>query len=244
MNIRICLITCSLLFLLTACGSKGAEPPVNYDFETGDSLPGFSVAVALPEDMSFSEEEDKEAGTLSYRYDGLGDAGACVAEYVEILEEMYTCSVTDSQGAIQPEQTVAGSTGDLYVGADAPDGSGILQLRLVWDETSCTVTPAFLSGLELTQPEPSDSLTIEEAVAFFQGLSPSRLNLSGSSMSDYEIYPGEGLVMVDNIPCIPVNLYFAADHSFAGSYLLSFDGSRLYQVNRGDGQVTELPAHA
>ena len=59
MKTRNCLIACccALLLTLTACGG-GPEPPVNYAYETGDSLPSLSAALLLPEETSFSQEED------------------------------------------------------------------------------------------------------------------------------------------------------------------------------------------
>ena len=235
----------ALLLMLTACGGSGAESPVNYDYDTGDSLPSLSAAVALPEEMSFSEEEDKESGTVTYCYADLTDTGEYVSKYVDILESMYTCSVIDAQGVLQTEQSVSGDTGDIYVGAEAPGGGGVLQLHIVWDEASCSISPALLADQKITEPEPepssSSSLTLDEAIQFFQELSPATLGLDGSSMAAYEIYPDEGLVMVDNQPCIPVKVYGGAERRFAGSYLLSLDGSRLYQTDLSSDQVQELP---
>ena len=59
-------------------------------------------------------------------------------------------------------------------------------------------------------------------------------------MDEYEIYPDEGLVIVDSLPCIPVKVYDRTEHQFAGSYLLSLDGSELYQVDNSSNQVREL----
>lgn len=239
----------ALLFSLSACGGGGGpQPPVNYDYDTGDSLPSLSAAVALPEEASFSQEEDAETGAVTYCYAELTDTGSYVSKYVDILERMYTCSVIDAQGVLQAEQTVSGDTGDIYVGAEAPGGGGILQLHIVWDESSCSITPALLADREITEPEsePStaDSLTLDEAIQFFESLSPATLGLSGTSMSDYEIYPDEGLVMVDNEPCIPVKVYGGTERRFAGSYLLSLDGSRLYEVDGSTNQVQQLPLSA
>lgn len=234
----------ALLLMLTACGGSGAESPVNYDYDTGDSLPSLSAAVALPEEMSFSEEEDKESGTVTYCYADLTNTGEYVSKYVDILESMYTCSVIDAQGVLQTEQSVSGDTGDIYVGAEAPGGGGILQLHIIWDEASCSISPALLADQKITEPEPevssADSLTLDEAIQFFQQLSPAELGLSGDSMDEYEIYPDEGLVIVDSLPCIPVKVYDRTEHQFAGSYLLSLDGSELYQVDNSSNQVREL----
>ena len=234
----------ALLLTLTACGG-GPEPPVNYDYDTGDSLPSLSAAVALPEETAFSEEEDAETGAVTYHYEGLTDTGSYVSQYIDILERMYTCSVIDAQGVLQAEQSVSGDTGDIYVGAEAPGGGGVLQLHIVWDEASCSISPALLADQKITEPEPetssSSSLTLDEAIQFFQKLSPATLGLDGSSMAAYEIYPDEGLVMVDNQPCIPVKVYGGAERRFAGSYLLSLDGSRLYQTDLSSDQVQELP---
>ena len=235
-----------LLLSLAACGGGGGQDlPVNYDFETGDSLPSFSAVLTLPEEITFSQAADEETGAVTYCYENLTDIGGYVADYVDILESMYTCSVIDAEGVLQTEQTVSGSTGDVYVGAESPGDSGILQLQIVWDEASCSVTPAFLAGQEITEPKPepdaADSLTLDEAIQFFQELSPSQLGLPGSNMSDYEIFAKEGLVMVDEAPCIPVNLYTASEYRFSGSYLISIDGSILYQVDNNSGQVREIP---
>lgn len=235
-----CFPVLALLLSMAACGGSDAQSPANYSFDTGDNLPSLSAAVSLPDGVVFSEEADSETDAITYRYEELTDAGSYVSDYVGVLKDMYTCSVIDSDGVSQTQQPTFGEAGEVLVGADAPGGEGILQLRIVWDESSCSITPSLLEGQQIGTPEPSESLTLDEVTQFFQSLSPSQLGLSGTSMSEYTVFPKEGLAMVDDIPCVSVNVYSEPSNEFAGTYLLSLDGSRLYHVNNHTNQVTEL----
>ena len=67
-----------------------------------------------------------------------------------------------------------------------------------------------------------------------------RLGLSGSDMSSYLLFPEEGIVMVDGMPCYCINAYGREDHQILDTYLVSEDGSGLYRLDRGEDAVSAL----
>lgn len=98
-----------------------------------------------------------------------------------------------------------------------------------WQTQSCSITPVLLEGAE----EEAESLTVEEAVHFLEEMPPERLGLSGSDMSSYLLFPEEGIVMVDGMPCYCINAY---GREVTRSWYLpvSEDGERLYRLDRGE----------
>ena len=125
---------------------------------------------------------------------------------------------------------------EVTVGTKCAEGDGIFALEIRWQTQSCSITPVLLEGAE----EEAESLTVEEAVHFLEEMPPERLGLSGSDMSSYLLFPEEGIVMVDGMPCYCINAYGREDHQILDTYLVSEDGSGLYRLDRGEDAVSAL----
>ena len=141
-----------------------------------------------------------------------------------------------SRDAPKEEPDFQAERGEVTVGTKCAEGDGIFALEIRWQTQSCSITPVLLEGAE----EEAESLTVEEAVHFLEEMPPERLGLSGSDMSSYLLFPEEGIVMVDGMPCYCINAYGREDHQILDTYLVSEDGSGLYRLDRGEDAVSAL----
>ena len=63
---------------------------------------------------------------------------------------------------------------------------------------------------------------------------------AGDAVNAPEYNPEEGFVLVDKNPCIKINFYQKSTHRYQATYLISSDGTHIYQLNRESDKVTEL----
>ncbi|RKJ42089.1 hypothetical protein D7X94_01015 [Acutalibacter sp. 1XD8-33] len=83
-------------------------------------------------------------------------------------------------------------------------------------------------------------MTVEETVDFFYRLNPEDLGLSGTEMAEYQIYPSEKAVPVDNLPCMKIIVYSDASGSNQpeGTFLVARDGTAVYRLE--ENEVTRV----
>lgn len=121
---------------------------------------------------------------------------------------------------------------------EAPEESETAQPAEPSAEPASAPTPA-------PAPTPAQEVTRGEAVEYIKSLSPSVLGLEGESMEEYGVYPGERVVLVEDIPCTEVDVYAitaAGTNDIQGRYLLTKTGPRrLFRLDTFTKQVTELP---
>lgn len=101
----------TLCLTLTGCGG-GAELPDNYGIGS-DALPALTKLVALGSEMTCSVQENTQAGgdqdtdeaqgQPTYEYSGLESGNQVAAEYVQMLEDNYDCSILGSRDAPKEE---------------------------------------------------------------------------------------------------------------------------------------------
>lgn len=223
------------VLLLCACGGgKKETSPESYDVE-GGSLPSLTALVTL-EDAEF-ESITGEEGAVTYRYSKLASGGETAQAYTEALESEQECTIAadeNTPGAPDFSQ----ESGQVLAGKQLEDSEQILLLTIQWEAESCSVTPSLAQADALPEEE-QESMTLKEAVDVLHRSDPSVLGLSGS-MDEYLIYPQEGTVYLDGQPCLLLNVYSAADHSFENSYLLTISDRNIYQLDRESGQATML----
>lgn len=126
----------------------------------------------------------------------------------------------------------------------------VVTMELAWTEGVLVITGDQAEGKVTSPPEeerpvtPGATMTMSEAVDYLYSLEPSVLGLSGDSMEDYRIYAMDGAVLVNNQPCMRLNVYSRDNpehtNDVAGFYLLSRDGAHLYQLDEQAGKVVEL----
>ena len=239
-------LSCILLFLLLyACGQKAPALPSEYTIAE-DGLPSLQEALSISNDeYQFSESMDSGADSASYTYSKLESSNGITNDYISFLENEEDCFVIDESGAIQDNPNFSKTSGNVLVGKESTSGNGVFVLDISWQEGSCTISPTIKNDIEIHNQssysdEEENSLTLDEMVDLFESFSPEELGLPGGSMSDYDIFPEEGFVLVDKNPCIKINFYQKSTHRYQATYLISSDGTHIYQLNRQSDKVTEL----
>ena len=226
----------TLLLVCTAAalsGCGGTKLPETY--HTGeDSLPSLTALVSLDPAPECAEETEEDI--ISYHYTGLDAPAQAVTDYRDTLEADYNCVPLSAQGARLEEDQALSDSGQLVLAKESDSGSGLFQLDITWDDTSCTITPSFDEDAAL--PEESSSMTMQEAVEYLRSLPPSALGLTGDTMSGYDIFCEEGLVLLDGAPCLCLNVYHSG--TYQCSLLFSPTSKALYRLNRSTGEVRPL----
>ena len=143
-------------------------------------------------------------------------------------------------GELKPDMEVL--AGSVILGKAAAEneaeGDRIFRVVVGWSEYAVAVQLTYIDGKILPPPvqeepeEASQPKAMTEQLEYFNGLNPEKLGLVGDDMNDYTVYPRQGWVLVDDIPCREMDVYLEniADGSnvFKGAYFLSNDLSRLF----------------
>lgn len=227
-----------LPLVLAGCGAK--EPPENYTVgESGeDTVPSLNVLVPT-EEVQWSTEEGED-GTTSYQYTGLTSGAETAQTYTKALEDVYDFTALSQDGKeFLEEPDFSADSGDILLAKESQSGSGLFQVALSWDETSCTVTPSYDQEAQLPSEE-SEVMTMDEAVEYLQSMSPKTLGLAGASMAEYNVFPEDSLVLLDGAPSLCMNVYLRSNHQYEATYLLSGAGKEVYRLNRDTGEATPL----
>lgn len=256
-------IYASVALFLAACGSKLPTPPDTYVLD-GESVPSFNAVLGedssgtmttmetadIGTDASASKSNASSSGTASsaeaenqYAYDKLTSGGDAVSQYVkELTSGENAFSVVDENGAQVDPPDYTTEAGTVTLARTASEDGKILKMEISWTATDCKITLTRPTG-EI-QPPAVEPMTSVEAVEYLQGLQPTELGLTGTSMKEYRIYPMDGMVMVNGIACLKMQAYQldGTSHSnrIAGVYLLSGDKTHLYRLE--NGAVRELHA--
>lgn len=223
------------VLLLTSCGGSKKEPPAEYTLGE-DSLPSLTALVTL-DDVKY-EETTGEDDTVTYVYSQLSSGGETVEEYTKALESDYECTIaTDSKTSGAPDFTA--SSGQALAAQQLEDSEQLFLLTIEWEDTSCSITPSLADADAMPKEEPQ-TITMDQAVKKLEGMTPSALGLTGSSMEEYLIYCQEGTVYLDNQPCLLLNAYAATDHQYRGSFLLTVPAMQIYKLDRATGEASPL----
>lgn len=228
----------AMLLLLPGCGGGAQEPPSSYTIEE-ETLPSLNTAVPLDEQVQYTMETTEE-GEVSHRYQNLQSGSEIVQSYMTYLAEEDACTFLDEEGKRWPEGESLDATGTVVAAVESPEGEGLFELSILWDESSCTITPMFAEGAQLPAEETNEGLTLEEAVEYLYSFSPAALGLEGTDMSGYNIFVESGLCMLDGQSCLCLNVYRLSDHQYAASYLIAGIENQVYRLNRQTGEVTPI----
>ena len=225
--------------LLSACGGGGDAPEPVESYAAGiDNLPALNQLVTLDDKYKYETTVD-DSGVVTFHYEALTSGKEVAQAYAEDLVNDQQCVLLDEEGQLLPEGQEFEDTGTVVAAKESETGSGLFQLSISWDETSCTISPKLDEEAELPQKQ-QDAMTLEEAVSYLQSLSPSSLGLEGSDMSGYLVFPEEGLAVLDGTTCLSLNVYTADTHQYVATYLIGEPGRQVYQLNRDTGEATLL----
>lgn len=84
-----------------------------------------------------------------------------------------------------------------------------------------------------SESEERHMMTVDETIDFFSTLSPKDLGLEGESMEDYNFYPSEKAIPVNNLPSMKIIVYQdteAHTNEPVGTYLIARDGTAVYRL--------------
>lgn len=254
-TLKCILSAAACLLLLASCGKKELTPPEFYKI-------GDDQAVTLDACLGAEHEkgklasitepaEDASAEVYSYQYEELTSLNATLQEYVTRLKAEDQGFVEADSKFIIREETPKDLTtpeGTVILARPGIVEGRVFQVILTWADTGCTVEVSRPAG-ELTDPPPpeppkqaSQSTTLPDTLAYVESLQPSQLSLPGASMSEYQVVPMEGLLMLEDTPCRQFNIYKQEEdgaNTFMGAYLVTGDQT-LYLLDLESDEAIPL----
>ena len=229
------------LLILTACVLAGCKSGEDEESPAVGSYQIGTESVAAMEQEKGSQLATEEA---VYTYTELEDAAGSAKAYTESMtSEENGFQVVDEKYMAAEMPDFSSPEGTVYLSKDTEaDETKILVLKIEWSEGQCIVTtdmPDKPVETELT------GLTHTEAADFINRLSPAILELDGQSMEEYNVYVADGLTLVNDIPCLRLEVHQndnpEGTNEYQGTYFLSRDGLQLYRLDPADDTVHELP---
>lgn len=211
------------------------------------------------------ETGEAEQTEFTYHYREVNDTPSELAEdYIDILlgeEQGFTLTDKDHHELKEaPDMTAA--IGSVYLaktsldsaapaeegGEDAAAADGeaavekLAQVVVAWSEYALAVQVSQVEGTILPpveEPDPSEiqrePLALKAQLEYFNNLDPAKLGLPGDFMSEYRVYPVDGLVRVSGEPCRVLNVYLmdlpAESNTFMGTFYLSTDNSKVFKLD-------------
>lgn len=213
-----------------------------------------SAGDASAGDSSAAEAEEAEDPTtvlVTYHYQGLKEPLERLGLYCGLLtDEDFGFIPIDENRMKTKMKPVEGESGSLQLVRVIGSGEEkaedeeeqMLSLTIGWNPEECYVTVARIDG-GIVPPPKREPLTLSGAVDYFYKQNPADLGLSGDTMRNYQVFALDGAVMVDNTPCLRMNVYSKDPNTntnvIAGQYLMSGDGAQLYFIDN-DGIVHDL----
>jgi len=197
-----------------------------------------------------SEEEEAVNSRYTYIYELEGYAGI-MDRYLDVLmgSEQGFC-ITDETYLVQEERPeLQDAEGALILVRNAVEEGRLFQLVIGWSQANNALAVR-VSAPEgsITYPKKeeekadmSEPSSVSAQMEQLRGMSPAHLGLPGSSMDDYNIFPIDGFVRVDEQECRRFNVYDKDDPgSIAGTYFFSVDQQHIYVLNPVDNTVSTI----
>ena len=246
----------TLFLRMRGSDDASKEVPVNYQIKKEEipALPTHQKEVVVDKTEKGKEKDGKKDSKqegkgdpqpeVAYVYRNLPDLHASLKDYVKTLtgEEEGFSFVDETLHQARKMPDLNQEEGNVLLARNGEEGK-VLKVNLVWEEKICTVLLSDAEGevLEAEEPKLFSSM---EAIDYLRTLSPKDLNLKGDSMAEYEIYVLDGGVMINDQPCIRLNVCSNMNdmgtNIHEGKYYLSNDGTRLYYFDDSTHQMQEL----
>lgn len=187
-----------------------------------------------------SEEIIEEKYT--YIYEVIGAANV-MNRYLDILLGEEGFSLVDETYLIQDERPeLEDAEGAMLLAKPSVVEGHVFQLAIGWSDANdnLAVRVAAPEGA-LRRPEPEQEpqpASLSEQMDQLKTMTPSQLALPGDSLSDYEIYPVEGFVTIDDNLCRRFNFYEKGKSGdIAGIIFYSGDMEHTYWMDPRDNSV-------
>lgn len=224
----------TVLLLLSACGGEAVAEGPHYTV-AGEDFP------ALPTE---EEPELQIYGTgdaVTRTYTQFPEPKQVVSDYVALMTGEYGFQVVSDALIPQSAPSEYLEEGEIYLGRGTEEPGHTVLFELVWSPESCIVVSSLIPA---DIPENAvDVIGVEESLTYMEGLAPAQLGLEGDSMDEYQIYAQDGVVLVNGLRCMQLEVYSqGGEHggnALAGSYLMSF-GGQLYRLDRATNEIQRL----
>lgn len=221
-----------------ATEANGGTPPTTKD-EEGEEIPDTSFLDDIPQ------------GSYHYTYDvtTTGKSGGQVtSDYVnymqgsgfKIVDPFHPVS-NEYYEMLTPDFTQRAGT--VALAKKASGTEKIFMILVDWHYTGAAVTVYEETGTLWIAPKKDTttktSLSITDVTNFLETRRPSDLGLEGSSMSDYNVFTSEGLVMVNGVTYRKFIISGKGTGTYGGTYLVDADGN-TFTVAPGSSTLTPL----
>lgn len=227
-------------------------PSLDTILEEGD---GELIALRSP-GRYFTDGSNEVDERYTYIYE-LNSFADVMDRYLDVvMGSEYGFYITDASYVVQEERPeLLDESGALILARNAtvpedeePGEAQVFQLVVGWSEASANLAvrvsdaPGKITFPKKEEPEggagaqePSSvSLQMEQ----LRNMSPALLGLPGNSMDNYNIFPVDGFVKVNNQDCRRFNLYERSNPAtIAGTYFFSVDQEHIYVLNPSDNSV-------
>lgn len=198
-------------------------------------------------------EEDEGVTVLqsTYIYD-VSAPSVVVGRYLDaVLGGEEDFSLIDDTNLVQDERPeLTDSVGAVKLARPSVREGHLFQIVIGWSEASSLTVRVSVPEGALQYPAVDrpvlDPASLPQQMDQLKAMSPSELGLPGDSMDEYEIYPGEGFVMVDGTPCRKFNIYRRQGSGevhytdIVGIFLFSGDQQHIYRLDTDTNVVTTL----
>lgn len=206
---------------------------------TEEQLSAEAEPVEEVEDLSYLYEVEQDSFMYNYDVSTTGFTGGQVTgSYVSLMTSSgfkvinaYHPVGIEYYEMLTPDFTQRAGTVSLAKMATGTDR--LMLITIDWHYFGATVSVEYIDGTLWVAPkkpaaQSKGSLSISDAVGFLGSRNPSDLGLSGASMTDYNIYTSEGLVMLSGEPyrefIITGKATGGNGSTYGGTYLINANG--------------------
>lgn len=206
---------------------------------------------------SSSAEPDPGVATYTYIYDTVTPA-ALVDRYLDAVlggEEKFVL-VDDTYLHLEERPVLEDAVGSVTIARPSVQEGHVFQMVIGWSDASALTFRTSAPEGKIHEPEKDngvglgsqvvETVPLTTQIETIRGLSPSQLGLDGTTMDEYDIYPVEGFVKVDDFDCRRFNIYVTRTSSggaypdLAAAVMLSTDQKHIYWLDPVSNVVTEL----
>lgn len=251
-----------------AAGEDGEELPLDTVFSLDTILEegeGRLIAAQKPEkekpkeDASSSSSSSEQLPLVEqyiYVYD-ITTPAAVVDRYLDAVlggEEKFVL-VDETCLPLEERPVLEDTLGALTLVRPSVQEGHLFQMVIGWSEASILTVRVSAPEGAIRKPDKKEpglgaevieTIPLTAQIEKIQNMDPSRLGFDGESMADYEIYPVEGFVKVDDLDCRRFNIYVRRPSGeghypdLEGIILLSADQEHIFRLDPESNAVTEL----
>lgn len=230
-----------LLVALSGCKGKGGDKgtKIPEEYTVGEAT---ISALVVYDDVTVTEEASEGSKAVTYLYEGVKKPGATVDAYVaQLLDDGKGFVIVDEQYQKSEAPDFQAEEGSVWLARESAQEGKLLTISLKWTVDTCTVVLDVVDDVITEEPQ---GMTLMEATDYFRGLPPSALRLSGNSMHEYNVYVLDGLVLVNQRPCMQIRVYCddnpVGTNELIGMYLMTSDGKTIYRMENGEDELEKM----